>query len=105
VFGAIEIAMLGWLWGISDTYLSEMFPTSIRGSCFGIGVGGGRIMSISAPFLTGAGIAAFGPTTPFLASAGLWVLTIIGYLLGPETAGKPLEQIEAEFVAESGQRV
>jgi putative MFS transporter len=105
VFGAIEIAMLGWLWGVSDTYLSEMFPTSIRGSCFGIGVGGGRIMSISAPFLTGAGIAAFGPTTPFLASAGLWVLTIVGYLLGPETAGKPLEQIEAEFVAESGQRV
>jgi MFS family permease len=104
VFGAIQIAMLGWLWGVSDTYLSEMFPTSIRGSCFGIGVGGGRIMSISAPFLTGAGIAAFGPTTPFLASAGLWVLTIVGYLLGPETAGKPLEQIEAEFVAESAQR-
>jgi MFS family permease len=99
VFGAIQIAMLGWLWGISDTYLSEMFPTSIRGSCFGIGVGGGRIMSIAAPFLTGAGIAAFGPTTPFLASAGLWVLTIVGYLLGPETAGKPLEQIEAEFTA------
>jgi MFS family permease len=104
VFGAIQIAMLGWLWGVSDTYLSEMFPTSIRGSCFGIGVGGGRVMSISAPFLTGAGIAAFGPTTPFLASAGLWVLTIVGYLLGPETAGKPLEQIEAEFAAESVQR-
>jgi len=101
VFGAIQIAMLGWLWGVSDTYLSEMFPTSIRGSCFGVGVGGGRIMSISAPFLTGAGIAAFGPTTPFLASAGLWVLTIIGYLLGPETAKKPLEQIEAEFTAEA----
>lgn len=101
VFGAIQIAMLGWLWGVSDTYLSEMFPTSIRGSCFGVGVGGGRIMSISAPFLTGAGIAAFGPTTPFLASAGLWVLTIIGYLMGPETAQKPLEQIEAEFTAEA----
>lgn len=100
VFGAIQIAMLGWLWGVSDTYLSEMFPTSIRGSCFGVGVGGGRVMSIAAPFLTGAGIAAFGPTTPFLASAGLWVLTLVGYALGPETAGKPLEQIEAEFAAE-----
>lgn len=100
VFGSIQIAMLGWLWGVSDTYLSEMFPTSIRGSCFGIGVGGGRVMSIAAPFLTGAGIAAFGPTTPFLASAGLWVLTIVGYALGPETAAKPLEQIEAEFDAE-----
>jgi putative MFS transporter len=100
VFGAIQIAMLGWLWGVGDTYLSEMFPTSIRGSCFGIGCGGGRVMSISAPFLVGAGIAAFGPTTPFLASAGLWVLTIVGYLIGPETSGKSLEQIEAEFVAE-----
>jgi putative MFS transporter len=104
IFGAIQIAMLGWLWGVSDTYLSEMFPTSIRGSCFGIGVGGGRVMSIAAPFLTGAGIAAFGPTTPFLASAGLWVLTIVGYLLGPETAQKPLEQIEEEFDAQVAAR-
>lgn len=105
VFGAIQIAMLGWLWGVSDTYLSEMFPTSIRGSCFGIGVGGGRVMSISAPFLVGAGIAEFGVTTPFLASAGLWVLTLVGYTLGPETANKPLEQIEAELAAEiSGAR-
>jgi len=103
-FGAIQIAMLGWLWGVSDTYLSEMFPTSIRGSCFGMGCGGGRVMSISAPFLVGAGIAAFGPTTPFLASAGLWVLTIIGYLIGPETAKKSLEQIEAEFHAEAAAR-
>jgi len=104
VFGAVQIAMLGWLWGVSDTYLSEMFPTSIRGSCFGVGVGGGRIMSIAAPFLTGAGIAAYGPTTPFLASAGLWVLTLIGYAIGPETARKPLEQIEAEFIAEAATR-
>jgi MFS family permease len=100
VFGAIQIAMLGWLWGVSDTYLSEMYPTSIRGSCFGLSVGGGRVMSISAPFLVGAGIAEFGVTTPFLASAGLWVLTVVGYTIGPETANKPLEQIEAEFAAE-----
>jgi len=104
VFGAIQIAMLGWLWGLSDTYLSEMFPTSIRGSAFGIAVGGGRVMSIAAPFLTGAGIAQFGVSTPFLASAGLWVLTLIGYLIGPETSGKSLEQIEAEFVAEGAAR-
>ena len=57
-------------------------------------------MSISAPFLVGAGITAFGVTTPFLLSAGLWVLTIIGYLIGPETAKKSIEQIEAEFAEE-----
>ena len=104
VFGAIQIGMLGWLWGLGDTYLSEMFPTNIRGSGFGIAVGGGRVMSIAAPFLVGAGIAQFGVTVPFLATAGLWVLTLIGYLIGPETSGKSLEQIEAEFVAEGAAR-
>ena len=105
VFGALMVAMLGWLWGVSDTYLSELFPTSIRGSGFGISVGGGRVMSIAAPFLVGAGIAAWGPTAPFLATAGLWILTIIGYLLGPETARKPLEQLEHEFeLASAGDR-
>jgi putative MFS transporter len=49
--------------------------------------------------LVGSGIAAFGPTVPLLASAGLWVLTIIGYLLGPETSGKELEEIEEEMAA------
>jgi len=99
IFGAIMIAMLGWLWAIGDTYVSEIFPTRVRGSCFGISVGGGRLVSISAPFLVGSGIAAFGPTVPLLASAGLWVLTIIGYLLGPETSGKELEEIEEEMAA------
>jgi MFS transporter, putative metabolite:H+ symporter len=96
VFGAVMIATLGWLWGVGDTYLSELFPTSIRGSAFGVSVGGGRLLSIFAPFLVGAGIDAFGgATVPFLISAGLWVLTIIGYLLGPETRGRELEEITA----------
>ncbi len=56
-------------------------------------------MSIAAPFLVGVGIVAFGVTVPFLLTSVLWILTIIGYSLGPETAGKPLEQIEAEFDA------
>ncbi|WP_069096313.1 MFS transporter [Methyloligella halotolerans] len=104
IFGAIEIAMLGWLWGIGDCYISELFPTSIRGACFGVSVGGGRVMSIAAPFLVGAGIVAFdGPTIPFLATAGLWVLTIIGYWIGPETSQKPLEQLDEEFLAEAKQ--
>lgn len=100
IFGAIQIAMLGWLWGLGDTYMSELFPTSIRGGCFGLAVGGGRVMSIAAPFLVGIGITQFGVTLPYLASAGLWVLTIIGYFIGPETSQKPLEQIENEMIQE-----
>ncbi len=94
-FGAVMVGMLGWLWGIGDTYLSEFFRTSLRGTGFGIMVGGGRIASIAAPFLVGWGITEFGgPTIPFLLTSGLWVLTIIGYLLGPETARRELEEVQ-----------
>lgn len=101
VFGGIQIALLGWLWSVGDCYLSELFPTSIRGAGFGLGVGGGRIVSIAAPFLVGIGIASLGVTVPFLLSAGLWILTIIGYAIGPETAHKSIEMLEEEFVAEA----
>ncbi len=94
VFGGIMVGMLGWLWGVGDTYLSEFFRTSLRGTGFGIMVGGGRVMSIIVPFLVGWGIAMVGPTIPFLATAGLWVLTIIAYLIGPETAGRELEEVQ-----------
>lgn len=94
VFGGVMIATLGWLWGVGDTYISELFPTSIRGSAFGIAVGGGRVPSIFAPLLVGMGIDALGGATiPFMISAGLWLLTITGYLLGPETRAKDLETI------------
>jgi MFS transporter, putative metabolite:H+ symporter len=94
VFGGIMVGMLGWLWGVGDTYLSEFFRTSLRGTGFGIMVGGGRVASIFAPYLVGWGIAEYGPSIPFLATSGLWLLTIIGYLIGPETAGKELEEVQ-----------
>lgn len=94
IYGAIMIGMLGWLWGVSDTYLSEFFRTSLRATGFGIMVGGGRVASIFAPYLVGWGIAEYGVTGPFLATAALWILTIIGYLMGPETAGKELEEVQ-----------
>jgi putative MFS transporter len=94
IFGGIMIGMLGWLWGIGDTYLSEFFRTTLRGTGFGIMVGGGRTASIFAPYLVGWGIAVFGPTIPFLLTAVLWIFTIIGYLIGPETSGRELEEVQ-----------
>ena len=94
VFGALMIGMLGWLWGVGDTYLSEFFQRSSPLDPFGIMVGGGRAASIAAPFLLGWGIATFGPTIPFMATSMLWVLTIVGYLIGPETYRRELEEIQ-----------
>ena len=94
IFGAIMIGMLGWLWGVGDTYLSEFFRTTLRSTGFGIMVGGGRVASIFAPYLVGWGIAEFGPTIPFLATACLWIGTIIGYWIGPETSGRELEEVQ-----------
>ena len=94
VFGALMIGMLGWLWGVGDTYLSEFFRTTLRGTGFGIMVGGGRVASIFAPYLVGWGIVVLGPTIPFLLTGLLWFGTIAGYLLGPETAGRELEEVQ-----------
>lgn len=100
VFGAISIATLGWLWGVGDTYVAELFPTVLRGTGFGIAVGGGRVVSIAAPTLVGWAITHYGIQTPYLALSGLWILTIIGYLLGPETKGKELEDLADEAFTE-----
>ncbi|MCV7092786.1 MFS transporter [Mycobacterium interjectum] len=100
VFGAIAIATLGWLWGVGDTYVSELFPTVLRGTGFGIAVGGGRVVSIAAPAVVGWGITHYGLEAPYLALAGLWALTLAGYLLGPETKGKELEDLADEALTE-----
>ena len=100
VFGAISIATLGWLWGVGDTYISELFPTVLRGTGFGIAVGGGRVVSIAAPTAIGWGITHYGLQPPYLALAGLWALTVVGYLLGPETKGKELEDLADEALTE-----
>jgi putative MFS transporter len=100
VFGAIAIATLGWLWGVGDTYIAELFPTVLRGTGFGIAVGGGRIVSIAAPTIVGWAITRYGLETPYLALGGLWVLTLAGYLLGPETKGRELDDLADEALTE-----
>ena len=72
----------------------------LRGTGFGIAVGGGRVVSIAAPTVIGWAIMHYGLQTPYLALAGLWVLTLIGYLLGPETKGKELEDLTDEALTE-----
>lgn len=65
----------------------------LRGTGFGIAVGGGRVVSIAAPTIIGWGITRYGLQAPCLGLSGLWILTAIGYLLGPETKGRELENL------------
>lgn len=90
-FRVWRLAVVLRLWAVGDTYISELFPAGVRGTGFGIAVGGGRAVSIIAPLAVGAGISAFGPTISYLAFTGLWLLTVIGCVLGPETANTELE--------------
>ncbi|MGH3582448.1 MAG: MFS transporter, partial [Mycobacterium sp.] len=96
-------ATLGWLWGVGDAYISELFPTVLRGTGFGVAVGGGRIASIAAPTVVGWAIGHYGVQTPYLALSAIWLLTIVGYLFGPETKGKELDDLADEaLVARAG---
>lgn len=68
----------------------------LRGTGFGVAVGGGRIVSIAAPTVVGWAIGHYGVQTPYLALSGIWLLTVIGYLFGPETKGKELDDLADE---------
>jgi putative MFS transporter len=63
-------------------------------------VSGGHVVSIAAPTVIGWAIMHYGLQTPHLALAALSVLTPIGYLLGPETNGKELEDLTDEALTE-----
>jgi MFS transporter, putative metabolite:H+ symporter len=61
-----------------------------------LSVGAGRIVSVAAPTIGGALASSIGLGGGFEIAACLWVLLVIGFIIGPETKGKKLEQIEAE---------
>jgi putative MFS transporter len=91
VFG---IGLLGWTWSVGQTYVAELFPTALRGTGFGLGVAFGRIPSIAGPVLTGSLIGSVGLPTLAKCFAVLWVLYIAAFLIGPETRGRRLEELD-----------
>ena len=92
VFG---IGLLGWTWSIGQTYVAELFPTEVRGTGFGLGVAFGRIPSIAGPVLTGTLIGSLGLATIAKWFAVLWLLYIVAFLVGPETRGRSLAELDA----------
>jgi MFS transporter, putative metabolite:H+ symporter len=91
VFG---IGLLGWTWAVGLTYVAELFPTRVRATGFGLGVAIGRLPAIAGPVLTGSLIASVGLGTLAKYFALLWLLYVAGCLLGPETARRPLEELD-----------
>ena len=91
VFG---IGLLGWTWAVGQTYVSELFPTRLRATGFGVSVAIGRFPAIAGPLLTGTLISSIGLGGVAKWFALLWVLYIVGFLLGPETARRSLAELD-----------
>lgn len=87
-------AWVGLTWTLGITYVTEIFPTAVRGSGFGLSVGFGRITSIFAPLIAGALATTMGLAGAFKIAALVWLLYIIGFGMGKETKGFTLEEIE-----------
>jgi putative MFS transporter len=79
-------------WGVWDTWMGELYPSSMRGSGVGLGVFGQRVANTIAPSLVGFLLAAAtGATSTILfINTFLFVTVILGLFL-PETEGSELE--------------
>ncbi|HEX6448972.1 MAG TPA: MFS transporter [Trebonia sp.] len=91
VFG---IGMLGWTWSVGETYVAELFPTRLRATGFGLGVSIGRIPAIAGPLVTGIMANQIGIGNVAKWFALIWVFLIAGFLIGPETKGRPLAELD-----------
>lgn len=89
------IGLLGWTWSIGQTYVAELFPTRVRGTGFGLGVAFGRIPSIAGPVLTGTLIGSVGLAAIAKWFAVLWLLYIAAFVIGPETRGRSLAELDS----------
>jgi putative MFS transporter len=94
VMNAVTIGGIGSIF----TYVSEQFPTHLRATGTAWASGLGRLgMFLGGP-LSGLLIGALGWVNAYTTAAAILVVTSCLVLLGIETKGKSLEQLEAEAV-------
>lgn len=104
LFGFIACFAISWGWGFW-VMASEIYPLFIRGQAISIGNtiqwGANFAISLLFPIL----LAAWGGAPVFGLLAGFGVLALLfTYRLVPETSGKSLEEIEAEWRRRAGVR-
>lgn len=91
----LGIGCIGWTWSVGETYVAELFPTRLRATGFGLGVSIGRIPAIAGPLVTGMLVTQIGLGNVARWFALVWIFLIVGYLIGPETKGRPLAELDA----------
>lgn len=85
-------------------YVPEIFPTRLRLTGCGISNATGRLANVVAPFGVAALLTALGPRAIFYAAAiVLSIQTVAVLVLGEETRGRSLEEIEEMAQARPGQ--
>ncbi|PZG13292.1 hypothetical protein C1J01_30480 [Nonomuraea aridisoli] len=104
-YGLVAAQLSIVLWAISSklagelsykTFSQELFPTMLRGTAQGLTFGVSRVLlglwSFVVPVIASGGITGVATAlTVFVAISG-----VVGFFFMPDTAGRPLEEIEAE---------
>ena len=88
----------GGIWGMAPSYLTERFPTAVRGVGPGLSYHVGAALGSMTPFVLGdlqdGGMTIGGAMALCIAASGLLVASMIW--MGPETRGRQFTAIDAE---------
>lgn len=98
IYGCLLYFFALGAWGCVYAYTPEVYPTEVRGSGVGWAAAFGRLGAFSAPFVVPVVYRAFGAEKGFtyvfiLLMAVFFLVSVVVTLIGKETMGKTLEEI------------
>ncbi len=107
VIGAVVMgASGGGIWGMAPSYLTERFPTAVRGVGPGLSYHVGAALGSATPFVLGrlqdGGMTVGGAMSLCITVSGLLVATMIW--MGPETRGRQFTPTDADEPIERAER-
>jgi MFS transporter, putative metabolite:H+ symporter len=98
IFGAcVVIALQAGATG-GYIYTSELYSTDVRSLGTGFTYGIGRLCNVAGPFVVAWVYAGWGYEAVFAFVAGCFVLRGLGYVCGPYTTGRSLEDVNAPML-------